>query len=80
MGLSIFPTSFAAVLNVLKNYVKFTEKHRCWSVFLIDLLIPATFVEEETPAQVHSCEFSEILTVLIGKDWCFTQFSTEMAG
>ena len=54
--------SFAVVFpNTVKNFVIFTGKHLCWSLFLI------TFRSEglqlylkETPTQVFFCEYCEI--------------------
>ena len=46
--------------DVLKNFLKFTEKHLCWSVFLIKLKAqasPPPFLRK-TPAQVCSMNFA----------------------
>ena len=40
--------------GVLKDKVKFSGKHLCWSLFLIK------FIEKETPAQLVSCKFCQI--------------------
>ena len=40
-------------IDVVKNFLKFTGKHLCWSDFV-------TKSQKETPAQVFSCEFWEI--------------------
>ena len=39
---------------VLKNFANLTEKHLCWSLFLIKM------EAWETPAQMFSCEISKI--------------------
>ena len=44
-------------LGVLKNLGNFTRKHLSWSLFLIKRL---QLYEKETPAQVFSCEITEI--------------------
>ena len=48
--------------GALRNYVKFTGKHQCESLFLnkVTGLWPATLLKKETLAQVFSCEFYEI--------------------
>ena len=46
---------------VLKNFAKFTAKYLCWSFFLIKLKASdLQLCSKETPAQVFSCELSEI--------------------
>ena len=40
--------------DVLKNFANLTEKHLCWSLFLIKM------EAWETPAQMFSCEISKI--------------------
>ena len=40
--------------GVLKNFANLTEKHLCWSLFLIKM------EAWETPAQMFSCEISKI--------------------
>ena len=40
-------------------FTKFTEKHLCWSLFLIKLLILQPYLKK-TLAKVFSCEFCEI--------------------
>ena len=42
--------------GVLKNFAKFTEKHLCWSLFLIKL---HKLYWKETPTQMFSCEFCD---------------------
>ena len=43
--------------GVLKNFVKFTGKHLCQSLFFSSA---CSFIEKETLAQVFSCELCEI--------------------
>ena len=51
-------------VGVLKNYLKFTGKHGCWNILLIELQVSyfqsATFIKKETPAQLFFCKFREI--------------------
>ena len=47
-------------IHVLKNFAVFTEKHLCWSLFLIKLQAFRQFYQKETPTQVLSCEYCEI--------------------
>ena len=56
--------------GVLKSFAKFTGKLLWWSHFLIKLQTwrPATLLEE-TPTQVFSCEYSEILKNIYFKEW-----------
>ena len=46
----------------LRNFVKFTGKHLCQSLFFNKVagLRPATLLKKETLAQVFSCKFYEI--------------------
>ena len=47
--------------GVLRNFVKFTAKHLCQSLFFNKFTGQAcNFIKKETLAQVFSCEFSEI--------------------
>ena len=45
---------------VLKNFPKFTGKHLCWSLFLINLHAGLQCYLKETPAKMFFCEFCEI--------------------
>lgn len=51
-------------VSVLINYLKFTGKHRCWNLLLIELQASyfesVNFISKETPAQVFFCMFWEI--------------------
>ena len=47
--------------DVLKNFAKFTEKHLCWSFFIIKP--QGSGPQKETPTQVYSCEFCEKLKI-----------------
>ena len=51
-------------VGVLKNYVKLTAKHLCWSLILIkpqaSYLQSVAFIKEKSPRQVFPCEFCEI--------------------
>ena len=42
--------------DVLKNFVKITAKHLCWSLFFL----PCAFIKTEPLTQVSSCEFWKI--------------------
>ena len=42
--------------GVLKMYTKFTGKHLCWSLFLVNYSNLQLY-EIETPTKVFSCEF-----------------------
>ena len=61
---SCFRSQLFRNVSVLKNYIRFTKKHRCWSLFLIkwqtSYFQPAAFIKKETPARVFSCKFCEI--------------------
>ena len=60
LGLSSCPEVFCKK-SVLGNPSIFTEKHMCWSVFLIKLQAwGLQLYQKETPAQVFSREFCEI--------------------
>ena len=48
------PEVFYNKKGVLKNFANLTEKHLCWSLFLIKM------EAWETPAQMFSCEISKI--------------------
>ena len=43
-------------IGVLKNFTKFTGKHRCQSLFLLS----CNFIKKETLTQVFSCKFCKI--------------------
>ena len=48
--------------GVLKNLTTLTEKHLCWSLFLVTLQPsglqrPANCIKKETPTQVFYCKF-----------------------
>ena len=46
---------------VFKNFAIFTEKHLCWSLFLIKFIKKVKFIKEkETPAQVFFCQYGNI--------------------
>ena len=57
--------------GVLKNFVNFTGKHLCWSLFLIKLQAfrPAILLKK-TPTQVFCCEIAKILRTPILKNIC----------
>ena len=44
--------------SVLKNFIKFTGKHLCQSLFLIKFI--KNFIKKEVLAHVFFCEFYEI--------------------
>ena len=46
--------------GVLRNFEKFTGKHRVRVSFLIKLQAVCNFIKRETLAQVFSCDFREI--------------------
>ena len=46
--------------GVLRNLVKFTGKHLRQSLFFNKVAGPCSFIEQETLAQIFSCEFYEI--------------------
>ena len=55
--------------RVLKSFAKFTEKHLCWSLFLIKLQPSGLeLFLNKPPAQVFSCEFCKKF-----KDTIFTE-------
>ena len=56
------PTEVFCKKGVLRNFVKFTGKHQCQSLFLIKLHRPeaCNFIKKDNLAQVFSCEFCEI--------------------
>ena len=46
--------------GVLKNFANFTEKHLCWSLFLIKLqAVNLQVLYKKTPTQGLSCEVCE---------------------
>ena len=45
-------------ISVLKNFAIFTGKHLCWDLFSMKA---CNFIQKETPTQVFSCEYCEIL-------------------
>ena len=45
---------------VLRNFAKFTGKHRCRNPFFNKGPRSATFLTKDTPIQLRSCEFCEI--------------------
>ena len=61
---SCFRSQLFRNVSVLKNYIKFTKKHRCWSLFLkkwqTSYFQPAAFIKKETLARVFSCKFCQI--------------------
>ena len=50
-------------IGVLKNFVIFTRKHLSWqSLFIkVAVLTGCNFIKKETPTQVFSCKYCEIL-------------------
>ena len=50
----------SAKKGVLRNFVKFTRKYLCQSLFFNKVAGPCNFMKKETLAQVLSCEFCEI--------------------
>ena len=45
-------------VGVLKNFVSFTGKHLCWSLFLIKLQAwRPNFLKKETPTQIFPVKF-----------------------
>ena len=47
--------------GVLRNFIKFTGKHLCQSLFFFKKKRP--FIKKETLAQVFYCEFCEIFYI-----------------
>ena len=49
-------------IGALKNFVNFTGKHLCWSLFFnkVTGLQACNFIKKETPMQVFFCEICEI--------------------
>ena len=60
--------SFSVKKGVLRNFVKFTGKHLCQSLFFNKVAAPATLLKKETLTQVFSSEFYEI-----SKNTCSTE-------
>ena len=51
----------SSVKKVLKQFAKFTVKHRSWSLFLIKFRLDGVQIyQKETPAKAFSCKFSRI--------------------
>ena len=50
---------WSIIKGVLRNFAKFTGKHLCKSLFLLQPQA-CNFIKKETLAQVFSCEFCEI--------------------
>ena len=51
------PSQMFFIINVLKNFAIFTERHLCWSLFLAKLR--AGLLKRKTPTQVFSYEYCE---------------------
>ena len=73
-------------IGVLNNFANFTEKHLCWSLFLIKLL--TNFIKN-TPTQMFSCEiwkkfknafFREILRTPFYLQWLLLSKETPTQG
>ena len=46
-------------VGVLENFAKFTGKHLCWNLFLINVQAKAcNFIKKETSAQIFSSKFN----------------------
>ena len=61
-------------IGVLKNFAIFTGKHLCWGLFFNRVpfrkgLQAFNFIKKETPTQLFSCEYCEILKNTSGS--CF---------
>ena len=63
-GLEIAPSGVFYKKAVLKHFAIFTGKHLCWSLFLIN------FINKDTPIQVFSCEYYEIIKYNYLKNFC----------
>ena len=66
---------FEAVLQivVLKNFVIFTGKHQCWSLFLIRLWRPAFLLKRDSKASVFSFYRTPPATASVKCSWSWVE-------